>query len=102
VTSSPTSWPDLYDILKKRLVNFSYEDLIRVRPSGMTRMQEWLRTQGIKEDIKGNTDSREGYVAIPHPFYWTNKVGDVSRYVQYVLLVPEELAVKITTLGHIP
>ena len=95
--NSPTSWPELKYALEKRISRFSYEDMTKVRPSGMTRMQEWLRTQGIKED----TDSRKGHVAIPHPAAWT-KVRGGSRYTQHVLLVPTELAIKIATLGHIP
>jgi hypothetical protein len=86
----------LQKILRDRLAGFSYKDLTKVRPSGMTRMQEWLRTQGIRED----TDSRDGYVAIPHPAAWTRRESfDDDRH---LLLVPTELAVKITTLGHIP
>jgi hypothetical protein len=87
----------LHDILKKKLAGFSYEELTRVRPSGMTRMQEWLRTQGIREE----RETKEGYVSIPHPAAWTKGEASYGKSI-HLLLVPTELAIKITTLGHIP
>jgi hypothetical protein len=87
----------LQKILRNRLAGFSYEDLTKVRPSGMTRMQEWLRTQGIREE----RETREGYVSIPHPAAWTKWEVSCGKSI-HLLLVPTELAVKITTLGHIP
>lgn len=80
---------DLRGIIKERTITFSYTDLVQKRPSGMTKFQEWLRTQGIKE----GKEPMDGYVEIKHPYDWTGKP---------LLLVPVELAIKIATLGYMP
>lgn len=86
----------LQGILRDRISRFSYEDLTRKRPSGMTRMQEWLRSQGIREEM----DDGEGFVTVEHPAAWTSDRGIGTR--RHLLLVPQELAIKIKTLGYIP
>lgn len=91
--NSRTSWPELENILRERVGDFSYDDLTKRRRSGMTRFQEWLRSHGIRE----GRDDREGYVTLAHPAAWARHEAPPQ-----LLLVPQELAIKIETLGHIP
>jgi hypothetical protein len=87
---------DLQGILRDRISRFSYGELTRKRPSGMTRLQEWLRSQGIQEEM----DDREGFVTVKHPAAWTRMKNFTEK--PHLLLVPQELAIKIETLGYIP
>lgn len=89
----------LYKIIKKKADATPYKDKANKTRSGMTRFQEYLRKNGIKEHKDNEPYDQEKYLATHHPapraceFYYQCSVS---------LLVPKELAIKILTLGTMP
>lgn len=88
----------LYDIIRKRVQDMPYKDMREKTRSGMTRFQEYLKRNGIKEHADNAPYDKEKYLATDHPAAWACEGyrGTIS------LLVPKELAIKILTLGTMP
>lgn len=89
----------LLKIFKARIDKMSYEDMKGRTRSGMTKFQEYIRKQGIKERRDDQPYEKEKYVAIPHPAAWA---CDHYYVPKYSLLFPKELALKILALGFLP
>jgi len=92
--------------LKGKINDLTYQDLVGRRPSGMTRLQEWFRQNGIKEVLEDEPWDDGRHIRISHPVAWTLSSWHggprTVRNQSYMLLVPKELALKIETLGFMP
>lgn len=89
----------LYDIIRKRQQDMQYSDMREKTRSGMTKFQEYLRRNGIKEHKDNEPYDQEKYLAIDHPAAWS---CEFHCQFSVSLLVPKELAIKILTLGTMP
>lgn len=89
----------LHKIIKDRIDRMDYDDKKVKTRSGMTRFQEYLRKNGIKEHKDNEPYNQEKYLATDHPAAWA---CDFYYECPASLLVPKELAIKILTLGTMP
>lgn len=89
----------LLKIVKDKIDRMSYEDKREKTRSGMTKLQEYLRQHGIKEHRNSEPYDHEKYMATNHPAAWA---CDGFYQTTYSLLFPNELALKILTLGTMP
>jgi hypothetical protein len=89
----------LYKIIKKKADATPYKDKTNKTRSGMTRFQEYLRKNGIKEHRDDEPYDQKKYLATDHPAAWA---CDFYYECPASLLVPKELAIKILTLGTMP
>lgn len=96
----------LNKVLKDKINGLEYQDLVGKRPSGMTKLQEWFRQNGIKEVLEDETWDEIRHIRIKHPVSWTlessNGTSRAWMIQNHVLLIPRELALKIETLGFVP
>lgn len=96
----------LKKVLKDKINGLKYLDLVGQRPSGMTRLQEWFRQNGIKEVLEDEPWDENRHIRIKHPVAWTlaswHGGPRTVTSQNHMLLVPRDLALKIETLGFMP
>lgn len=87
----------LYRIASERIHKMPREDRREKTRSGMTKLQEYLRSHGIKEHRCDEPYDEEKYISTSHPSPF-----DFDGQFIHSLLFPRELALKILVLGHMP
>lgn len=91
----------LHKIVSDNLNRMDYKDKANKTRSGMTKLQEYFKRNGIREHRDDEAYDKKKYVATQHPLPWTCE-GYYGRNTTYSLLFPKELAIRILTLETMP